>query len=199
MRAMRSLVLIFGIVAAAAAQSPDPPLSDARLTVHTLLREDVFAGFMANDMERVARAERNLERLLQDRPGDRGNLLAWRGSIALHRAARAHEAGKADEFQRHLTAARDAFAEAAQQTQAMRVSRQLQGVATRCSQIGFLSPSARPPGRRRTPHTRSCGSNRAPQSTNCRCTTAEKSSPASRNRRSGRASSRSRRSTSSGC
>ena len=116
MRAMKSLLLVFGIVVGAAAQSPEPPLSESRLTVHTLLREDVFAGFMANDMDRFARAERNIEQLLQDRPDQRGNLLAWKGRATLHRAVLAHEAGKADEFQRHLQAARDAFAEAAQQT-----------------------------------------------------------------------------------
>ncbi len=116
MRAMKSLMLVFGIIAGASAQSPEPPLFDSRLTVHTLLREDVFAGFMANDMVRVVRAERNIERLLQDRPSQRGNLLAWRGLATLHRAVLAHEAGKADEFQRHFQAARDAFAEAAQLT-----------------------------------------------------------------------------------
>jgi hypothetical protein len=116
MRSMKSLVLVFGLVVATAAQAPEPPLSDSRLTVHTLVREDVFAGFMANDMARFARGERNIEQLLRDRPGERGNLLAWKGSTLLHRAVLAHESGKADEFQRHLQAARDAFAEAAQQT-----------------------------------------------------------------------------------
>ncbi len=114
MRAMKSLLLVFGIVVGAAAQAPEPPLSDSRLTVHTLLREDVFAGFLANDMGRFARAERNIEQLLQQRPAERGNLMAWKGSTALYRAVLAHEAGKADEFQRLLQAARDAFGDAAQ-------------------------------------------------------------------------------------
>lgn len=113
MRPMKSLVLVFCIVAAAAAQSPEPPLSESRLTVHTLVREDVFAGFMANDMVRFARAERNIEQLLQDRPDQRANLLAWAGGTKLHRAVLAHEAGKADAFQKDFQAARDTFAEAA--------------------------------------------------------------------------------------
>jgi hypothetical protein len=112
MRAMKSAILVFAIVTGAAAQSPEPPLSDSRLTVHTLLREDVFAGFLANDMARFARAERNIDALMRERPNDRGNLLAWRGSTNLYRAVLAHEAGNADEFQRHLEAARDAFASA---------------------------------------------------------------------------------------
>ena len=115
MPAVKGLLLVFVIVVGAAAQQSEPPLSDSRLPVHTLLREDVFAGFMVNDMTRFARAERNINLLVQQRPGERGNLLAWKGSATLYRSVLAHEAGKADEFQRLLQSARDAFAEAAQQ------------------------------------------------------------------------------------
>ena len=111
MRVVSSLVLLFVVVIAGAkAQSPEPPLSDARLTVHTLVREDVFAGFMQNDMVRFARAERNIEQLLKDRPDQRGNLLAWRGSARMHRAVLAHEAGNSGEFLKYLEEARAAFA-----------------------------------------------------------------------------------------
>ena len=117
MRAFSSLVLMFVVaIGAAKAQSPEPPLSDTRLTVHTLLREDVFAGFMANDMVRFARAERNIEQLLKDRPDQRGNLLAWKAAATMHRAVLAHEAGNSDEFLKQLHAARAVFAEAAKQT-----------------------------------------------------------------------------------
>ena len=100
------------VTTAAAAQSPEPPLSDSRLTVHTLLREDVFAGFLANDMTRFERAERNATALLEQRPGERGNLVAWQGGMRLYRAVRAHEAGRNDEFQRLYAETRDLFAEA---------------------------------------------------------------------------------------
>jgi hypothetical protein len=116
MRAMSSLVLFVITVGVANAQSPEPPLSDTRLTVHTLVREDIFAGFMANDMVRFSRGERNVEQLLKYRPDQRGNLLAWRGSAAMYRAVVAHESGHNDEFLTLLQAARAAFAEAAQQT-----------------------------------------------------------------------------------
>ena len=116
MRLLATLVVVFGVIGGVTAQSPEPPLADTRLTVHTLLREDVFAGFMANDMVRFARAERNIEQLLKDRPDQRGNLLAWKGSATMHRAVLAHESGKADEFRKQLEAARTAFAEAAKET-----------------------------------------------------------------------------------
>ena len=117
MRVVSSLILLSVIaIGGAKAQSPEPPLSDTRLTVHTLLREDVFAGFMANDLTRLARAERNIEQLLKDRPGQRGNLLAWKGSATIARATFAHEAGKSDEFAKLLEAAQNAFTEASNQT-----------------------------------------------------------------------------------
>jgi hypothetical protein len=116
MRALASLVLFAGVIGASAAQSPEPPLAETRLGIHTLLREDIFAGFMANDMVRFERGERNVEQLLKDRPDQRGNILAWRGTTLMHRAVLAHEAGRADEFAKHLQGARAAFAEAAKQT-----------------------------------------------------------------------------------
>ena len=115
MRVLKSLALVFTLVVVAAAQSPEPPLAESRLTVHTLLREDIFAGFMANDMTRFERGERNIQQLLRDRPDQRGNLLAWTGTTKLHRAVLAHEAGKAEEFQKYYGEARAAFAEAGKQ------------------------------------------------------------------------------------
>jgi hypothetical protein len=116
MRVLTSLSLVFAVAVIAAAQSQEPPLSESRLTVHTLLREDIFAGFMAKDMARFERGERNIAQLMRDRPDQRGNLLAWTGTTKLHRAVLAHEAGNADEFKKYYEAALDAFAEAARQT-----------------------------------------------------------------------------------
>ena len=115
MRVTSSFAFLLVAIAAVSAQSPEPPLSDTRLAVHTLVREDIFAGFMANDMARFARGEKNVEQLLTDRPDQRGNLLAWRGSAGMLRAVLAHEAGNSGEFQTRLDAARAAFAEASQQ------------------------------------------------------------------------------------
>jgi hypothetical protein len=116
MRVLSSLVVVFIAVGGVRAQSPEPPLADMRLTVHTLLREDLFAGFMANDLTRLARAERNIEQLLEKRADQRGNVLAWKGLATMQRAMLAQAAGNRDEFLEQLRASRAAFAEAAKQT-----------------------------------------------------------------------------------
>jgi hypothetical protein len=100
MLAPKTVFLVVALGAVAAAQAPEPPLSDTRLTVHTLLREDIFAGFLENDLNRLARGEQNIKVLLTDRPAQRANLLAWQGGAALYRAVRAHEAGDRKEFER---------------------------------------------------------------------------------------------------
>jgi hypothetical protein len=113
MRAFKGGLLALVIVSATAAQSPDPPLSETRLTVHTLLREDIFAGFLDDNLDRFSRAERNIEVLLKERPSQRANLLAWKAGAATYRAVLAHESGKADDFERLFAEARAGFAEAA--------------------------------------------------------------------------------------
>jgi len=106
------LVALF--VTVAMAQSPEPPLSDTRLTIHTLLREDIFAGFLTDDMERLARGEKNLETLLEKRPAAKSDLLAWKAGVATYRAVRAHEANRDDEFQRKYRESLDLFSQARQ-------------------------------------------------------------------------------------
>ena len=113
MRAATVVLVVLISVAAAPAQSPDTLLSDTRLTVHTLVREDIFLGFMKNDAAGVTRAEANIEKLLQSRPGERANLLAWRSGAAMFRAVKAHEAGNAADFTRYFAVAQQGFAEAA--------------------------------------------------------------------------------------
>jgi hypothetical protein len=108
--------MVFAIVTVAAAQSTEPPISDTRLTVHTLVREDIFAGWLDNNMDRFSRAERNIETLLKARPGERANLMAWRGGATLYRAVLAHEGGNTADFKRHYQRASDDFAEAAKLT-----------------------------------------------------------------------------------
>jgi hypothetical protein len=111
-RLLESLLAASAVLIVPAAQTSDQLLSEPRLSVHTLLREDIFAGFRENNLQRLARAERHIEILLRDRPGERGNLLAWKAGAAIQRAVIAHEAGRADEFERLYAQAMGDFAEA---------------------------------------------------------------------------------------
>ncbi len=100
------------LVVVAIAQSSEPPLSDTRLTIHTLVREDIFAGFLANDMERLARGEKSIDALLEKRPQAKAELLAWKGGATLNRAVFAYENKRPEEFQQKYQQALDLFAEA---------------------------------------------------------------------------------------
>jgi hypothetical protein len=107
-------LLVVVLVTVAVAQSPEPPISDTRLSIHTLVREDIFAGILADDMERLTRGERNIQLLLEKRPAAKPPLLAWKGSATLYRAVRAHETNRSDEFQKYYRQALDLFSEARQ-------------------------------------------------------------------------------------
>ena len=111
-RHLLALGIALAFSAGVTGQSPEPPLADSRLTVHTLLREDIFAGFLQSDLARLGRAEQNIELLLVSRPDDRASLLAWKGATALTRAALANEARQPEQFRQQYARARDLFAEA---------------------------------------------------------------------------------------
>ena len=98
-----------------AAQSPDSYLAEPRLSVHTLLREDMVAAWLENDMARLARAERNIEAMLKGNPirqAQHSHLLAWKAGAEYYRAVVAHEAGKPEAVRIHLGQAGDATAQA---------------------------------------------------------------------------------------
>jgi tetratricopeptide (TPR) repeat protein len=117
MRIIKRAVLVIFLAALAAvamAQSMESSLTDKRLTVHTLVREDIFAGFLADDMERFTRGEKNIDLLLEKRPNEKADLLAWKGGAALYRAVRAYESKNNDEFKKYYQQALDYFAQAKQ-------------------------------------------------------------------------------------
>jgi hypothetical protein len=100
------------VATVAAAQSPSAPLADRRLPVTTLVREDVFAGFMDDDMGRFSRGDWNIQLLLEQRPDEKSILLAWKAGATLYRAVRALEDDRADEFRDKYRLALDLFSEA---------------------------------------------------------------------------------------
>jgi len=104
-------LLIF-LVTAVAAQSPQSPLADSRISVNTLLREDLFSGFLADDIERLSRGEKNAELLLEQRPNERALTLAWSALAKMYRAVRANEHNQPEEFQKYYRQGIDLFDQA---------------------------------------------------------------------------------------
>ena len=107
-----TMILVAGVCLSAAAPAPEPPLADSRLTVHTLLREDIFAAILEDDMDRLARGEKNIEILLEKRPADKPGLLVWKAGTTLYRAVRALEAKRAKEFEEKYARAIDLLSQA---------------------------------------------------------------------------------------
>ncbi|HWP44457.1 MAG TPA: hypothetical protein VNO14_14525 [Blastocatellia bacterium] len=114
MHIIKRVLLTVMFATVAVAQSPEPPLADNRLSVHTLVREDIFAGFLTDDMERFSRGEKNIELLLEKRPAAKADLLAWKAGAKLYRAVLAHEGNRSDEFKRYYDQAVDLFSKARQ-------------------------------------------------------------------------------------
>ncbi len=107
------IILLAGLLATIAlAQSTAPPLAETRLSIHTLLREDIFAGFLENDLARIARAEKNIEVLLEQRPKAKSELIAWKAGATLYRAVLANEKNNRAEFDQKYQQALALFAEA---------------------------------------------------------------------------------------
>lgn len=100
LKTLAGVALAVALAGTVAAQPAAPPLSETRLSINTLVREDIFAGWMDRDMTRFARGEASIEQLLKDRPNDRAPLLAWKGGAKLFRAVLAREAGNAAEYAR---------------------------------------------------------------------------------------------------
>lgn len=105
-------VLAAALLTAGAQPPHAPPPDDTRLSIHTLVREDVFAGVLDGDADRLARGERSIEALLERRPADKPGLLAWKGGATLYRAVVAHEAGRTREFRETYARAIDLLARA---------------------------------------------------------------------------------------
>lgn len=112
MYVVKRTLLLLAIVTVAAAQSQQIPLSDSRIAVNTLLREDLFSGFLADDMEHFSRGEKNIDLLLEQRPAEKSTLLAWKALAKYFRAVKANEANRPEEFQQYYRQALDLLSQA---------------------------------------------------------------------------------------
>ena len=100
MRTYLCLCLVALIASTGLGELPKLPVDDQRLSISTLVREDIFAGWRAGNTERLGRAERNLEKLLESRPDRRAVSLAWLGGVRFNQALLALESDNREEFER---------------------------------------------------------------------------------------------------
>ncbi|HEX4949351.1 MAG TPA: hypothetical protein VFZ34_21940 [Blastocatellia bacterium] len=114
MRTLKIFILVILLATIAVAYSSDIPLDDTRLTIHTLVREDIFAGFLQNDLERLTRGEKNVELLLEKRPKAKAELLAWKAGALLYRSVVALEKNQRAEFEQKYKQTLALFDEAKQ-------------------------------------------------------------------------------------
>ena len=98
-RVLTAGVLAAMIAGAVLAQpAAAPPLNDTRVAVSTLVREDMFAGFLEGDMASLARGEANLDKLYESRPAERADIRSWQAGGLMYRAVLAREAGRAADY-----------------------------------------------------------------------------------------------------
>src|SRR5262249_38126563 len=100
---MSILVVIVVACITAVSRAQDSVLSDTRISVHTLIREDVFAGILEDDMQRLEKGEKNIEILLEQRPKEKASLLAWKAGVTMFRGVLALEDKRTDDFEKKYT------------------------------------------------------------------------------------------------
>lgn len=74
-------------------------LAQQRLTLHWLVREDIFAGILANDRVRLEKGAQTLDRVAAWYPETQ--VAAWRAGVEAMRAVWAYEENRIEDFRRH--------------------------------------------------------------------------------------------------
>ncbi|MBS1824188.1 MAG: hypothetical protein JST93_02620 [Acidobacteria bacterium] len=94
----RTLLGLLAVPFLLTAESLDKP---EKLTIHTWVREDIFAGWMAKDAEALARGERKLEHFLASNP-THSSALAWKFLATQYHLRDAIAKGNKAEYQKRL-------------------------------------------------------------------------------------------------
>jgi hypothetical protein len=98
-------LICFSLLFLAAALTGAEDSKPEKVTAHTWVREDVFAGWMAADKERLAAGERKIDQLLKANPQDT-SAMGWLHLAQVTRAAWAHEGRNAAEYGKQIAAAK---------------------------------------------------------------------------------------------
>jgi tetratricopeptide (TPR) repeat protein len=104
-----ALFAISAFFAVAVSGQPKPE----KLPISTWVREDLFAGFLVDDLERFESGVRKVEAALAEQPGSSA-ARSWLASSQMYRAVRAHKAGNREEFDRWFKTSLETFSRAAE-------------------------------------------------------------------------------------
>ena len=81
----------------------------ANISVNTWVREDLFAGYMVNDLARFEKGMSKLDEIMLNRSSENRSARAWRASGILYLGVRALEGGNVEEFARRVDEAEGGF------------------------------------------------------------------------------------------
>ncbi len=81
----------------------------ANVSVNTWVREDLFAGYMVNDLARFEKGMLKLEAIMFNGSSENRAARAWKASGVLYLGVRALEAGNVEEFSRRVDEAEGGF------------------------------------------------------------------------------------------
>lgn len=101
---LRTAILFFFFLAFLPAG--DDLVKPANISIHTWVREDLFAGWIANDLDSFERGVRKVDLYLNDHPDDPGGL-SWRCLILAYQMRQALAAGDNAAYHRLLAAAKE--------------------------------------------------------------------------------------------
>ena len=76
-----------------------PAMAQQKFTLHWLVREDLFAGLLANDHARFEKGVETLNKVGRFYP--EAEVVSWQALVEGTRAVWAHEAGQPEDFRRH--------------------------------------------------------------------------------------------------
>ena len=97
---------LFCLVALPLLNGADDLVKPDKITIHTWVREDIFAGLIGNDTPTFERGVKKIDRYLADHPGDRYGL-AWKFTEATYRMRLARVKGDDAAYAKQLAIAKE--------------------------------------------------------------------------------------------
>ncbi len=93
--------MLLGLLAVPMLLSAESLAKPDKLSIHTWVREDIFAGWMAKDAEGLARGEQKVDYFLASNP-THSSALAWKFATVYYHLREAHAKGNQTEYKKRI-------------------------------------------------------------------------------------------------